>query len=165
MTAFQVFFLQIVMAFIVFSIIAKRFVWPRLAVIPVQTGLLILALIHAMRGLGLVFIVPGVVSPLLPMGFGAETAYGDLLTAVLALLAVIALLNNAKISRTLVWIYSIVGTLDLLNAFYKGLTQMDHANFGLIGAGWYIPTLIVPMLFVTHFLTFKLLVSRQSNTL
>jgi hypothetical protein len=57
----------------------------------------------------------------------------------------------------LIWLFNIVGTLDLVNAFYQG-TRLD---VGLhLGSAWYIPTFVVPALFVSHFMIFVLLVKR-----
>ena len=55
----------------------------------------------------------------------------------------------------LVWAFNVVGPVDLLNA----LRHVDVApNFG---ATWYIPTMLVPLLLVTHFLMFKRLLARE----
>ncbi|MEE9147889.1 MAG: hypothetical protein V3U27_10905, partial [Candidatus Tectomicrobia bacterium] len=54
----------------------------------------------------------------------------------------------------LVWLFNIVGTVDLLNA----LRHLDVAP--AFGAAWYIPTFLVPVLLVTHFMMFARLFSR-----
>ncbi len=54
----------------------------------------------------------------------------------------------------LVWLFNIVGTVDLANA----LRHVDVAP--KFGAAWYIPTMLVPLLLVTHFLMFKRLLVR-----
>jgi hypothetical protein len=47
-----------------------------------------------------------------------------------------------------VWLFNIVGTIDLVNA----LRHVDVAqNFG---AAWYIPTMLVPILLITHSMIF-----------
>ena len=55
-----------------------------------------------------------------------------------------------------VWLLNIEGTLDLLVAFYQGLIGVGLPP-GVLGAAFYIPTVIVPPLLVTHFLMFRLL--------
>jgi hypothetical protein len=47
--------------------------------------------LHSFRFVGLAFLVKGVVSPELPAAFAVPAAYGDLIAAVLALLALAAL--------------------------------------------------------------------------
>ena len=49
---------------------------------------------------------------------------------------------------------NIWGTLDLLNAYYKGVKIGDP---GLFGAAIYIPALYVPLLLVSHVLVFMIL--------
>jgi len=164
MTSYQIFFLQFGFALLVLLLLAWRYVWPRLNAIPLPSALLALAFVHSFRFVGMVFLVPGVVSVELPRNFLAEVGYGDLLTAVLALLTVLALLRNSRSAIALAWVYNTVGLVDLLNAFYKGITQVDHSMFGLLGAGWYVPTVIVPVLLVTHFMGFVLLARRRSQS-
>jgi hypothetical protein len=72
-----------------------------------------------------------------------------LLTGILAFLALIALRNNWSVARSAVWLFSIVGTIDLINALRQGDAWM--ANFG---ATWYIPTMLVPLLLVTQIMIF-----------
>ncbi len=88
-----------------------------------------------------------------------RVAYGDLLAQGLALLSIAALLANWGLARTLIWIFNIVGTADLLNAFYKG-TTLGITQYQT-GAAWYIPTFAVPILIVTHYMIFVLLVRRR----
>jgi hypothetical protein len=54
-----------------------------------------IATLHSFRFFGLVFIVPGVVSPDLPAGFATFAAYGDLATGLLAVLALLAVRTGA----------------------------------------------------------------------
>jgi hypothetical protein len=58
---------------------------------------------------------------------------------------------------TLVWLFNIEGTVDLLNAIYLGLAT-GITSYQL-GAAWFIPTVYVPALLVTHALIFVLLLS------
>ena len=58
---------------------------------------------------------------------------------------------------TLVWLFNIEGTVDLLNAIYLGLAT-GITSYQL-GAAWFIPTVYVPALLVTHALIFVLLIA------
>ena len=58
---------------------------------------------HCFRYIGLVFLVSGVVASDMPQAFAVPAAYGDLLTTVLALIAVIALRAGWAIALLLVW--------------------------------------------------------------
>ena len=121
-------------------------------------ALFFLTVPHAFRHIGLVFLVPGVVARPLPEAFAARAAYGDLLTGVLALLALVALRNSWSLARVAVWLFSIVGTVDLMNA----LRQAD-AWVTDFGAAWYIPTMLVPVLLVTQIMIFFRLFRKASN--
>ena len=71
----------------------------------------------------------------------------------LALLAFAAL--RSRFGVALVWVFSIWGAADLLYAFVSGgLVGLEP---GHLGAAFYIPTVVVPLLLVTHVLVFRIL--------
>jgi len=82
-------------------------------------------------------------------------AYGDLLAALLALLAIAALRMAWAGAIPLVWLFNVEGTLDLVNAFYQGLRHDVQ-----LGGAYYIPTFVVPALLVTHAMIFAMLMRR-----
>ncbi len=94
----------------------------------------------------------------MPSEFASTAAFGDLLSALLAILSLVAIQGRWKLAIPSVWIFSIVGMSDLLNA----LRQTDAVpNFG---ATWYIPTFLVPLLLVTHVMIFaRLLGQARAN--
>jgi len=125
-----------------------------------------LLILHSFRFIGLVFLVPGVVSPNLPVEFARPAAYGDLVAALLALFALAGL--QSRLGLVLVWLFNLWGSADLLNAFYQanrvGLAPGD------LGAAYFIPTIVVPLLAITHGLMFRILLrplvgSRDSGAL
>jgi hypothetical protein len=116
-------------------------------------------ILHAFRYMGLAFLVPGVVSPDLPRAFATAAAYGDTIAAVFALLSLLTLGNALGV--VFAWIFNVWGALDLLNAFYQAnATGMQP---GQLGAAYFIPTLVVPLLLVTHFLVFRILLQPQQT--
>jgi hypothetical protein len=153
MTAQQIFGLQVLLSFLVYGLVARWYVTPRLAPLPLHAALQPLLVLHATRDLGMVFLVPTVVGPVLPAGFAVPAAYGDLLAALLALAALVALHARAPISLPLTWLFNVVGLLDLINAFYQGLR-----NDVQLGAAYFIPTFAVPALVITHLMMFRMLV-------
>ena len=58
----------------------------------------------------------------------------------------------------LVWGFNLVGTVDLFNAVGRGV--MHNAAAGM-GATFWIPSVVVPALLVTHALVFVLLVRER----
>ena len=153
------FVLSVIGAFIATLVVANLYVWPTLRSLPRANALRILASVHAFRFLGLNFIVIGFVSPQLNSAVGNQIAWGDFVAAVLALFSIAALTWGWAFAIPIVWISNLWGIADLLNAYYKGATQV--ADVGLFGAGIYIPALFVPMLLTAHILAFMLLSKRS----
>ena len=85
------FAISVVFGLAVWGAAASHCIWPALSERPSPENLKPILLLHAFRFLGLAFVVPGVVSPDLPAAFAQPVAYGDLMTATLALLALATL--------------------------------------------------------------------------
>ena len=153
------FVLSVIGAFIATLVVANVYVWPALRSLPRANALRILASVHAFRFLGLNFIVIGFVSPQLNSAVANQIAWGDFIAAVLALFSIAVLTRAWAFAIPIVWISNLWGIADLLNAYYKGSTQV--ADVGLFGAGIYIPALFVPMLLTAHILAFMLLFKRS----
>ena len=118
-----------------------------------------IATLHSFRFFGLVFILPGVVGPNLPVGFAAFAAYGDFATGVLAMLALL----TVRI-RPLFWLFviafNLVGAVDIIVDYYHGNQVGLPALAGELGATYAIPIIYVPVLMITHFIAFYLLIDR-----
>ena len=152
-----IFGLQFLLSLVVWGLIAKWLLTPWLDSKPRREALFWLTLPHAFRHVGLVFLVPGLVAQPLPEAFAGPAAYGDLIAAVLALLALIALRAGWVGAVPMVWLFNTVGTIDLLNA-------LRHVNVAPnFGSTWYIPTFLVPLLLVTHFMIFVRLSRRPRS--
>jgi len=145
--------LSILLCFIAFSIVTANYITPRLRAWSREDAIKALAAPHMFRFVGLSFLMPGVVSPTLTPAFANPAAYGDLAAAVLAMIAVLGLSIRASWAMLAVWIFNIEGTVDLLFANYQGVVGVGLPP-GALGAAFFIPTLIVPPLLVTHVLIF-----------
>src|SRR5258708_26671549 len=105
-----------------FPFIALWYVVPRLRTVPRATALLPLLLVHTFRTAGLTFLVPGVTgAPPLPLALAAPAAFGDLLSAVLAFVAVFARRPRWPFALGLVWGFTIQRGAHLLFRCYPGL--------------------------------------------
>ena len=153
----QIFGLQFVLSLGLYSLLARWYVAPRLASLPLASALTPLLFLHASRFLGMVFLVPSVTGGPLPPEFAAGAAYGDLLAALLAFAAIAALRTGWALAIPLVWLFSLEGSLDLINALFQGLKHNVQ-----LGAAYYIPTVAVPALLVTHVMIFAMLLTRRS---
>ncbi len=159
MNAFQIFGLQTTLSLIVYALIAKWYVWPRLNTLPLHEALVPLLLLHALRHIGMTVLVTVMLDPAVPQAFTVPLGYGDLAAGLLALLSIFALRGRLSLAVLLVWLFNIWGVLDLLNAAYQGI-RLDVVRYDL-GATWYIPTFFVPALYVTHVMIFMLLLKRS----
>src|SRR5579863_6856584 len=128
------------------GVVAWHYIWPALRERPSPESLKPVLLLHAFRFLGLAFVVPGVVSPELAATFAQPVAYGDLLTAILALLALATL--GTYTGTVLTWVFNTFGTVDLLFAFYLGSRISLPDTPGLLGSGYFILTAYVPLLLI-----------------
>ncbi len=152
MQTLQIFLIQLVLSISVIALVAHWKLRPILSQLNWPDVIFWLALPHAFRHLGLVFLVPGIVSAELPAGFAAEAAYGDFIAGLLAVLTLIAAQYRSYLMVPLAWSLTLFGTGDLINA-------LSHAEaVPHLHAAWYIPTFVVPVLLVTHaMLLFRLL--------
>ena len=158
----QIFYVSIVSSLLVFGLLARWYVMPCLRLLPRDRALLLLVLCHAFRYVGLGFLVPGVVASDLPPAFARPAAYGDLVAAVLAVLAAVTLRAGFRSALWLVWLFNVVGTIDFLYAFFQGYT--NAIGPGQLGSMYFVPTLAVPALMVTHVMIFWLLVASAQPT-
>ena len=150
--------ISVALGLAVWGAVAWQYIWPALRERPSPENLKPILLLHGFRFLGLAFVVPGVVSPELAAAFARPVAYGDFITAILALLALAALGTRPGITMT--WVFNIFGTADLLFGFYQGAVISLPDTPGLLGAGFFILFAYVPLLFITHGLAFRMLLQR-----
>src|SRR5260370_25670463 len=154
------FFVSIVLSLIAWGIVAARYIGQELRHRQRAEALRPLLILHSFRFIGLAFLIPGVVSPDLPAAFAHSAAYGDIIAAILALLALISLPSASGV--VIAWIFSLWGTADLFNAIY----QANHAGLmaGQLGATNFIPTFVFPLLPITHGRRFLVLLQHQNRT-
>ncbi|MER9224056.1 hypothetical protein NKI72_00100 [Mesorhizobium sp. M0437] len=121
-----------------------------------------IATLHSFRFFGLVFIVPGVVSPNLPADFAVFAAYGDFATGVLAMLALLTV-RIRPLFWPLVVAFNVAGTVDLIVDYYHAIQIGLPARAGELGATYAIPIIYVPLLMITHVAAFYFLLRPQQN--
>ena len=146
----------------VWGVVAWHYIWPMLRELPRPESLKPILLLHGFRFLGLAFVAPGVVSPELPAAFAQPVAYGDLITAILALLALATL--GTRAGTLVTWVFNIFGAADLLFAFYQGSRISLPDTQGLLGAAYFILAAYVPLLLITHGLVFRILLRTKVAT-
>src|SRR5215467_3306193 len=152
--------LNLIFSTFVFWVAARIYVLPNLERLRPRVVLLPILLLHSFRHLGLMFLAPGATYPGLAREFAYPAAFGDLLAAVLALVALWAVVKNWRSARFLVWIFALEGTIDLINAIT--LAQL-HGAAVFMGAAYWIPAFWVPALLVTHYITFVVLIKHWNH--
>ena len=139
---------------LVFYVAARIYLLPRLGDLAPRAVMIPILLLHSLMHLGLMFLTRGAVYPGMPPQFAYPAALGDLFTALLAFASIPAVLKDWNAGRRLVWVFNIVGTLDLVVAI--ALATIYGAPVSM-GPAYWIPAFWVPGLLVTHYVTFILL--------
>jgi hypothetical protein len=160
MSAQLVFLPSLILGYVAWLLCFGTYIWPRLKTLNHFEAQRAIATLHSFRFFGLVIILPGVVGTHLPASFATFAAYGDLVTGVLAMLALL----SAKI-RPLFWTFAIafniVGVADILIDYYHAVNADLPTYAGELRAVYVIPVIYVPILMITHGVAFYFLVRPQ----
>jgi len=153
---------QLVLGYVVWLLCFSTYILPWLKGLDRVAAHRAIATLHSVRFFGLVFLLPGVVSPDLPVSFAASAAYGDFAAGILAILALLTF----RI-RPLFWLFvvafNLVGTADLILNYYHATQVGLPERAGQLGATYAIPILFVPVLMITHIVALIWLVRPQAN--
>ncbi len=157
-----IFNLHLVLGYVAWMLCTNVYILPKLKAMSRIDAQRAIATLHSFRFFGLVFILPGVVGHNLPAGFATFAAFGDFATGLLAMLALLTI----KI-RSLFWPlvvgFNLIGTIDLFVDYYHGVKLGLPVLSGELGATYAIVIVYVPILLITHFISFSLLLRRQSE--
>lgn len=152
--------IQFTLALLVYAMIAWWYVHPGLKIKPWDQAVIPLLLVHAFRFGPLTLLMPGQADPSLPLQVKETIAYGDLLSSLLAILALFLIRFKIPGSRIMVWIFSVVGIVDIIIATLSGI-QAGALDLAM-GFNLYILNFYVPMLIVTHVLILMYLIKARS---
>jgi hypothetical protein len=135
-----------------YALAAWWYVAPRLAGLPREVALVPLLWIHTFRIAGGTILAPGSVDAAVPSEFRTMIGLGDMTTALLALLAIVALRLRWRAAIPLVWLFLAVATVDTVNAIIQSMrfSVFTHP----LGFNWVIVTAYVPALLVSSVLVF-----------
>ncbi|HYR94391.1 MAG TPA: hypothetical protein VEP48_09330 [Methylomirabilota bacterium] len=144
--------IQFTLALVAYALIGFWYVSPRLAALPREVALVPLVWVHVFRIVGGTILAPGAADAAVPTEFRTQIGYGDLTTAVLALVALVALRARFSGAIALVWLLLAVGMLDTVNAIVQSV-RFSVFTYPL-GVNWVIVTMYVPALLVSSLLIF-----------
>lgn len=151
--------LGMLLALISWTLVFSWYVHPLAKNLPVHRVIEPILLLHTFRYIGLMFLIPGVTAGILDARFAQPAAYGDLIAAILAFIAIAGIRLKLSWALVSVWVFNIWGMADLLNAVGRGIIFTED---GQLGAAYWIPATVVPLLLVSHVYVFILLL-RQAR--
>ena len=138
----------------IFYIAARLYLLPWVSRFRPQQILVPILLLHSTRHLGMMFLTRGATYPGLPQEFAYPAAFGDLVTAIIAFVAIPLMLRGSRLAKPMVWTFNIFGTIDLLAAITTATIYNAPVT---MGPAYWIPAFWVPLLLVTHYITFIVL--------
>jgi hypothetical protein len=156
-----IFNLHLILGYVAWLLCFGVYILPQLKSMDLVAAQRAIATLHSFRFFGLVFIVPGVVGPNLPIaGFATFAAYWDLATGLLAILALLTV-RIRPLFLLFVAAFNLVGIVDLILDYYHAVQVGLPALAGQLGATYVIPIIYVPVLMITHVVAFYLLLRPQ----
>jgi hypothetical protein len=158
-----IFRIDMALGYLAWALCIAVYIWPRLRAMDTVEAHRAIATFNSFRFFGLVFLLPGFVGPKLPQGFAVPAAYGDFATALLAILALLTI-RVRILFWPLVWAFNLVGLADLVMDTAQAIRLNLPAVAGQLGAGYAIPILYVPGLFLMHLVAFWLLLLPARRT-
>ena len=156
MSAHDIFLIDMPLGYLASALMIATYVWPQLKATDPFQAHRALATFHSFRFFGLVFLLPGFVGPNLPEAFAAPAAYGDFVTGLLAILALLTA-RVRFVFWPLVWAFNLIGLADLVMDTAIAIKIDLPSAVGRLGASYAILMLYVPALFWTHLLALWLL--------
>ena len=163
MDPLPLFGLQFTLSAIIFTLVARWYITPRLAALPLQAALVPLFLVHTLRYLPSTGFAPDQVSADLPVEPMSQIAYGDLGSALVALVTVLFLRYRWPAAVWLAWGANVVMALDWAYATFLAASN-ELVTYGM-GGNWYIVAYYVPVIGVVHVLIFiRLVQARRSSS-
>ena len=124
--------LHLVLGYVAWLLCFRVYVWPKLKSMGPFEAQRAIATLHSFRFFGLVFILPGIISPHLPASFAVFAAYGDFATGVLAMLALLTARIRLLFGLFVV-AFNLVGATDLILDYYHAIQSDLPARAGELG--------------------------------
>jgi hypothetical protein len=162
MSSETLFRIHLILGYVAWLLCFSVYILPRLRSVGPFEAQRAIATLHSFRFFGLVFLLPGVVGPNLPASFATFSAYGDLATGLLALLALLTV-RIRPLFWTFIVAFNLAGFTDLIVDYYHAVRAGLPAMAGQLGATYAIPILYVPLLMITHIVAFYWLVRFPSK--
>jgi hypothetical protein len=159
MDPFLVMMYQTALSFVAFALIARWYVLPWLSQLPLESALIALSWPHVFRYVALSAFLPGQVAPEVTRGPLSAVIYGDTLSGLLALVAILMLKYRISGAIWAAWIFNLVGLADWAQS------QVQHLQAGSfqhdVGASALVYVFYVPPLVISHLVMLYWLATRR----
>ncbi len=155
--------IQVTLSSIAYALIFFWYVQPRLSRLPFEAAVLPMLLVNVFRFLGFTLLVVGQADPTLPRETLSAIAYGDLLAAVSALIAALAVRGRSRLAVPLVWLFTIIGFADFANVGRLALNA-DLFN-SYVGVMWLVAVAFFPIVIISQIYIVYRLVTKRSEDL
>jgi hypothetical protein len=162
MSAISLFGIQFTLSLIGYALAAWWYLAPRLARMPRRDSLQPLLWVHAARVVGGAVLAPAAVGAGVPILFQRLVGIGDIVTAAIAIIALIMLRYRIVGAIAAVWLLLIFGMLDTVDAIIQSLRYQVFSQ--PLGVNWVIVTGFVPALLVSSALILVQLLRREGRT-
>lgn len=149
MPAVDIFRIHLVTGLLAWVLYVGIYWYPKLIAAGRRQALRQIAMLHAFRFEGLLFLMPAFVGKGLPAAFAVPAAYGDLTTSLLAIASIVTF-RWERMSLVFTALYTIIGAADIVNNVYRVIALGIDQHTELLGVAYVIPVLYVPVLFITH---------------
>jgi len=153
---------QFTLSLVLAGLVATWYVMPTLNARPTPAALAPLFLVHGLRYLPSSAFAPGQVAQTVPMHAMKVIAYGDLTSAVLAIVAAVFLYYRWRGAISVAWIVNIVTSLDWVNGSYVAASN-QLVSYPM-GGNWYIINYYVPLIGVVHVMIFARLLRERTRS-
>lgn len=152
MDNFTIFNLQLLAAFLMVIFGLRWFILPKVSQLPIRDALIPFVFIHAIRYLGMMFMVDNQIYDEFPKDLAFTIGVWDYSVAILALITTYALKVKWKYAIPLVWIFNIWGFADLMTALPQASAQ-EFYNYD-IGGIWWMSIIVGPITIISHIYIF-----------
>lgn len=146
---------QCTFGMLVFFLILKWYVVPKITKQTRFDILAILLLVNVFRYLPLSLFMPGQISTDFPPYLKEIIAHGDFLSGILAFISLLLLKSNQKFAIAFTWLFSVVSILDMVLVLSLAMSEKVYQLH--LGANYFTISIYVPMLIVIQVLIVKIL--------
>lgn len=150
--------IQCTFSLLVFFLIIKWYVIPKITKETKFDILALLLLINVFRYLPLSLFMPGQVSANFPPYLKEIVAHGDFLSGILALIALLLLKSKKKSAVTFIWLFSVVSIIDMVVVLTLAMSEKVYQL--PLGVNYFTVSVYVPMLVVIQIVILKILIRK-----